>query len=365
MPHENGIVARLLREAKDDKLGISASILHSISELQQESTPVSTATAGKILGVSPATIRRWIRQGKITAATRRGKYLIPVSEVAALILLEKGSPFIIPTSVEFGPPVFSAGWDQASVLRYKPEEFDKQRIRDISAAVTQYLFDKDLSKPGRSWQDFIAVQVLLHQVVHDEVTRRIKEDGDAYIIAELRTVFVNFPHINLTKHEEKLVDKFIKEKTQGIDELKYSDLAGYVFRLKNVNMQPGKLRTRNNLRQVDTNRKKLLGIGQERLIGIVEGIIASLIAAGLFELLREALASLATRAPYTEAQIYEVESDVVRGMKTWHDACKDTLAALEGSHREIVLILVLHATTVAAVYGMNIPGNPLCRSGRE
>lgn len=55
------------------------------NKTRHDLTPVRVTEAGKLLGVSPQTVRRHIKSGKIKAS-KPGQYLIPIAEVDKLQL---------------------------------------------------------------------------------------------------------------------------------------------------------------------------------------------------------------------------------------------------------------------------------------
>jgi Helix-turn-helix domain len=59
--------------------------------LMSEGEPMSTGLAGLLLGVSPKTVARWCRDGRVPTAMRPnedGQWRIPAAEVARRLLSE-------------------------------------------------------------------------------------------------------------------------------------------------------------------------------------------------------------------------------------------------------------------------------------
>ena len=84
----------------------------------------------------------------------------------------------------------------------------------------------------------------------------------------------------------------------------------------------------------------------------------------LFELIQGSLHSLVGRAPDTEAQIYEVEADVMRRFSRWVDATRGALDRADDitqQDKDNLLLICIHALVISAVCGRYIPGNPLMR----
>lgn len=54
---------------------------------EQEATPIAYkfATFGQMVGVCPATVRRWAKQGHIRVVVIGGTQLVPASEVERLL----------------------------------------------------------------------------------------------------------------------------------------------------------------------------------------------------------------------------------------------------------------------------------------
>jgi excisionase family DNA binding protein len=58
--------------------------------LMAEGSPMSTGLAALLLSVSPKTVARWCREGRIKAVRPGGHWLVLASEIAARLLDDKG-----------------------------------------------------------------------------------------------------------------------------------------------------------------------------------------------------------------------------------------------------------------------------------
>jgi hypothetical protein len=74
---------------------------------------------------------------------------------------------------------------------------------------------------------------------------------------------------------------------------------------------------------------------------------------GLYDLLKESIISLTTRAPYPEAQIYEIESDVWRSRERWQSGIptEEQFNEFGELDREIAFTFIIHAICVTRIVG--------------
>jgi hypothetical protein len=89
-------------------------------------------------------------------------------------------------------------------------------------------------------------------------------------------------------------------------------------------------------------------------ITFLAGLITGLITNGIYDIIKEAVISLVRRAPYAQAQIYEVESDLYRQIDRWN-ACLPDEHELDNEDIFVAMTYALHALAVTAILGLRVP----------
>jgi hypothetical protein len=112
--------------------------------------------------------------------------------------------------------------------------------------------------------------------------------------------------------------------------------------------------------------KKILS-NQERSkwIEYITGILIGLISSGLYDAIKVALESLVARAPYAEAQIYEIETDIYSELPKWRAAAAASLpvdSATDMERLDHALVYSLHALCILSVLGPNVRHTKLFKS---
>lgn len=253
-----------------------------------------------------------------------------------------------------------AGWDNAPLIKTKPEQFDQDQIKELARAIYEYMSEKDMKNPGGSWQDFILVSLLQHVYMQSAIRDLISTKGESPRMAELKVVYESLPpEVSASDEEIEQIITKLKKKKKSYEDIAYDEIVAEIAKLRGVSVDVKTLKKKGMLAEIEKVVDSLLKKHtQSKWLIFIEGILLGLISNGLFELLKKALASLVMRAPYTEAQIYEIETDVIRSFETWLRSV-DKPDYLEDEESEITLFYVLHAVCVLSVLGLSVPYNPL------
>jgi len=86
-------------------------------------------------------------------------------------------------------------------------------------------------------------------------------------------------------------------------------------------------------------------------ITFLVGLITGLVTNGIYDVIKEAVMYLVFRAPYPEAQIYEVESDLYKTASRWKSCLPDG-HGLDDEDTFVAFTYSIHAMAVAAVLGV-------------
>lgn len=273
----------------------------------------------------------------------------------------------IPHTVEkaqksFGSQLRRALNDPNDEARTKTEapKSEREHIKELAEAIYEYMAEKDLTKPGGSWQDYILLSTLRRVYQQSAVEELALKTGENERMADLKVVYENLPP-EITASEEE-IDKIIatlKKQKPAYEDITYKELVAEIAKLRGVNIDLSTLKQRNVLDEVDKIVDSVVKRHERnKWILLIEGILIGLVSNGLFELLKSSLASLIARAPYAEAQIYEVECDVFRAFNDWRPS-EEYTNEFEEQEITIMLIYTFHAVCVLSVLGITVPRNVL------
>lgn len=257
-----------------------------------------------------------------------------------------------------------AGWNNAPLIKTQSSQFEKEQIKELAEAIYEYMAEKDITQPGGSWQDYLLIQMLRQVYKKSTINELMLRKGENAGMAELKAVYEDLPsQITASDDEIEKIIKMLSKDKKDYEGVAYSEIVSEIAKLRGIKIEVESLKQRNILNEIGKIVDVVIAKHQQsKWIIFIEGIIIGLISNGIFELLKGALSSLVMRAPYTEAQIYEVESDVVRHYEIWKQTTEGK-DEFEEKEREITLFYVLHAICVLSVLGKAVPKNPLFNEG--
>jgi hypothetical protein len=247
-------------------------------------------------------------------------------------------------------------------LKTKPREFTKAEISELARAIYEYMLEKDMTKPGRSWEDTILISMLVDTYKKQAISQLVESENIDPSVAELKVVFQDIPpEIIPSPDEIKQAFETLTNRKPKYEHIAYDEIIAEVAKMRGIDFDTSSLQKRDLLAEIQKIVDKSIQKHEEsKWILYLEAIILGVISSGLFELLKMALASLVMRAPYTEAQIYEVESDVLRTLEKWRRIPESTKElSMDNQDKNISLWFVLHALCVLSVLGSVVPNNPL------
>ena len=267
---------------------------------------------------------------------------------------------------------------------YKKNVTDQKldvKYHELAETILQNLHNNDLIlNYSGNVEDLFLLEVLSRLVLQMEAKRRMKEFGEDHLTAILEIVFDGLPsNLNLTDEEIKkgkqivnaeFLDQTIEDIIKEVSEIRERGMALGIMRMigdKNVYDLMRKqypfdtllyeiLKDRKDLKKKitikKTSRKGFLklvnsalqpvrNIPREKLISFIVGVLASLAAAGIYELIKQSIASLIGRAPYLEAQIYEVEMDIFSNLPKWRASLPDSNELKKDIPKDILLLFIL------------------------
>lgn len=280
---------------------------------------------------------------------------------------------VIPESVEKCHPQMVGpvhpGWDNAGPFKTSLHDLTKEELADLATAILDYMQKKSIREPGRSWQDFFFVRMLVDVLKRKEIRYRISRLKQHPLVAELAFVFGEVAEtIRLNRREAKKVIAAARKNLAKNDALPYKALLREVAKIKSLDIDVDSLEERDVVRILSEELRTVLRKQNDAKTKLrIEAILLGLITAGLFEVIRYALATLVARAPYAEAQIYEIECDVFKRYSKWRKvACNEiTQTDVDDELVDVLLIYTLHAICVLAVLGPNVRGTPLFSEGPD
>lgn len=340
--------------------------LSSLEGREHMEERLSISEVAQILCLSKSTIYRHARAGDSGAKKVAGKWWFAYDKVVAHLkeaVKTTNSACRIPLSVDQFRSLTGKEPScliQSPFLKVYPEDFTSEDIRVAASALVSYFLDRDLSHHTRSWQDFILHQMAMRAAYQELIRHRIEEGRESPVIAQLNIMYRNFPAIDLTEEQMLEFDSWCKGLKD--EEVTMVDIAKRVLEIACVNMPASDLVERNTSQMAEKMRHRVGLLGRDRLVRIAEGVIGSLIGAGIFELLRWALENVPlTFAPYAEAQVYEIEGVVLRGAEGWMPNAKQELdvAELTPEQGDFLMAFILHALVLMSFYGKMLQGNPL------
>lgn len=254
-----------------------------------------------------------------------------------------------------------AGWDNAPLIKTKKKHFKVDEIAKLSRAIYEYMTEKDLTKPGRSWQDFILLSTLKEVYKQSAIRELMSTQGESARMAELKVIYENLPpEIVASDDEIEQIITSLRNQKPKYEDITYDEIVAEIAKLRGTQVKKTSLNKRDLLVQIEKVVDSVIKKHERnKWLIFIEGIIIGLISSGLFELLKQALASLVSRAPYTEAQIYEVECDVLRTMDKWKQVVRKADPSVDEKDAEVILLFTLHALSVLSVLGSSVPWNPL------
>jgi hypothetical protein len=234
----------------------------------------------------------------------------------------------------------------------------QDEIKEVARAIYELIQEKSVTMHGPSWQDVALFDSLMIAFV--ENSKRSAIDTSRSELAGYRAFYPNLPlELDATDLE---IDR-IKAKLQreNVDDRRlHETLLQALADAQGLSLRP------EHLVPVDMTAVReamikpfLTAIHKSRWIAFIEGLLAGLITNGVYDILKDAVASLTMRAPYAEAQIYEVESDLIHWYtrKESHGEIAVTDSGSLTSH--VLRAYTLHTLAVLGALGPQIPRNPL------
>jgi len=273
---------------------------------------------------------------------------------------------IVPHSVDDAakPSVrIPAGWDNAKSIKTSSQEFTADDIHKLAEAIYKYMITKNLAEPAPSWQDYIFISMLRDQYMQSKIDEYVASTGASHMEARLSLIYANLPkELRVTDEDVAEIIARLEAQKPPYEDVTTDEIVIEVAKANEREMTPADLEKKNLLadmaKVVDAVIKKH---ERNKWIIFVEEIVAGLITNGLYDLLRVALESLIGRAPYPEAQIYEVESDVLRTIDLWTQGVP-SIDDFNESEANVSLWFALHCMCVLAVLGTAVPNNPLLKA---
>jgi excisionase family DNA binding protein len=332
----------------------------------QSDEPLDASEVSEILGVSISTIYRYANDGKLGAKKEGGKWLFDRKMVIDHL---QGS--VRPNINECRVPVSIAQFralsnsepnsvGQCPFLKVFPSDFTQDDIRAVAASLVSYFFDRDLTITTKSWQDYILHQVAMQSAFEELLSQRIETHREAPLTAVLKVQYQNFPDVQLNAEQIAEIESW--KVNLKAEEVTTELIAERVLTITNAPIKVGDLRPRDMLAASEEARRRLATLDRDRLVRIVEGVVASLIAAGLFEFIVWALRHVPfTFAPYAEAQVYEIEGVALRATHKWRPKALAALKphGLTSTQQELLLGFVVHGLVLLSYYGADLPADPL------
>lgn len=290
-------------------------------------------------------------------------------------MTKKRKKLSIPVSVEEvisdsqGNSLKPTGWVLDRTIKVSVDEYTQEELAELALAILDYLKRKNVGKPGRGWQDYIFVNIVIDIFKRKEIRDRVEQLKQHPLIAGLAVVYGKIlDHITLTDNEAKQVMENVSKKgkdTKAITngKLFYKELLREIVKLKKLNIDVESLEDTDILKTVAEELKNTLRKQNDsKLRTYVEAILLGLISAGIFEIIKYALSTLMYRAPHPEEQIYEVECDVIRKYNKWNKVALRSLqdmGEIDIVLLDLLVIYILHALCVLSVLGLNVEGTPL------
>jgi hypothetical protein len=276
---------------------------------------------------------------------------------------------IVPHSVEEARQLYGyipAGWDNAMLI--KPASgVTPDDTAQLANAIYAYMRTKDIAHPAPSWQDYVIRQLLQNWKVRDEVAKRI-DQGETPRLALLHYYYPKSEEI-LPVTDQDILDavKKLEEGRPSYNKVTYEEILEELA--KTVSQNTGKEikveivvnEERDVSEDISQAVKKTLDKHKQKVwVTFLSGLLIGLITNGIYDLLKVALESLVGRAPYSEAQIYEIECDLAREQDRWME-CLPNEHELDEDDVFVALTYTLHVLCVLAVIGPAMPRNPLIR----
>jgi hypothetical protein len=276
---------------------------------------------------------------------------------------------IVPHSVEEARQLYGhipAGWDNAMLIK-PASSVTPEDAAQLANAIYAYMKTKDIAHPAPSWQDYVIRQLLNSWKVHNEVAKRV-DQGETPQRALLHYYYPKSKEIlPVTDQDIMDAENKLKEGRPSYEDVTYEEILEELA--KTVSHNTGKkvkirrvIKEERNVSEdiAQAVREALDKHKQKVWVTFLSGLLIGLITNGIYDLLKIALASLVGRAPYSEAQIYEIECDLENERDRWME-CLPSEHELDDDGVFIALTYTLHVLCVLAVIGPAIPQNPLMR----
>lgn len=271
---------------------------------------------------------------------------------------------LIPHSVDearnryglFLPP----GWENAYLVK-SADDMEPDDVKRLAEAVYIYMRTKDIANPGSSWQDFVLVSVFHNWHISTEITKRV-EAGETPLRAKLNYLYPNLSTtVPFTEDDVHAAIETLEKGRPSYEKLKYDEIVEEIIKMHSAQIKVTDIEKTNVLDEIANVVEKIVAKHEKnRWLIFLEGLIVGLITNGLYDLIKQALESLVIRAPYAEAQIYEIECDVLRSIDRWEN-CARFSSDIDDSASFVAMWYTLHAICVLAIVGKSVPRNPLFR----
>lgn len=327
-------------------------------------TTLGAKQLAEVLCVSRATVQRLAKAGRFRARKEDARWVFDESEVRKHVRerLESEADCVIPLSVD---QFRAATGSEPSCSRNRAflkgsrEEFTERELRAVAGSLVGYLSNRDLTHTTDSWQDYMLHQSTKQKALKMLVQKKIDETGQPPFVAYLNVMYKNLPPFELSP-----------EQLSAIENLRSEDRDPEVFRttLHDILSESGidldQLVPTDHGSASEHARKKLAGIDRERLVRIAESVVAGLLGAGAFTAIGWALENVPkTFAPYSEAQIHEIEGVLYRGSGDWMPKLLSDLEEeqLKPDEAAFLADFFVHGTVLLAFYGRTLQRNPLMR----
>lgn len=277
---------------------------------------------------------------------------------------------IVPHSVEEAEQLYGripAGWDNAPLIR-PASSVTPEDAALLADAIYAYMRTKDIAHPAPSWQDFVIRKLLQNWKVRNEVAKRV-EQGETPGLALLHYYYPKSREI-LPVTDQDILDatKKLEAGRPSYEHVTYEEVIEELAKTvshdtgRTVNIEIIVKEERDVSGDIAQAVKRTLDKHKQKVwITFLSGLLIGLITNGIYDLLKMALESLVGRAPYSEAQIYEIECDLVKELDRWME-CLPIEHELDDDDIFVALTYTLHVLCILAVVGPALPSNPLIRA---